>query len=134
MFKFQGNMLMNERGRVMDINSNIDTENRNIEMYRKHGRINQLWDLIYADEYPEEPTKGELNKEFGFYVDRSFHIVSQLPENRYLEVINNRNIVIKTPNGNKGQIWWFDQTSKTIKTRLNNQSFDIQSSGKSRNL
>jgi hypothetical protein len=93
-----------------------------------------LFDLIYADEYPAEPVKGELNKEFGFYVDRDFYIVTQMSSNRYLEVINNRNIVIKTPNGNKGQKWWFDQTSKTIKTRINNQSFDIKSSGKSNDL
>jgi hypothetical protein len=30
-------------------------------MYKKHGKINQQWDIIYADEYPEEPKKGELN-------------------------------------------------------------------------
>jgi hypothetical protein len=77
-------------------------------MYRKHGKINQQWDVIYADEYPEEPKKGELNKEFGLYVDRSFYIVSQLASNRYLDLIGNRNMVIKTPNGRKTQIWWFD--------------------------
>jgi len=99
-------------------------------MMAKTGKINQQWDLIYADQYPEEPKKGELNKEFGLYVQRDFHIISALPDHRYLEVINNRNMVIKTPNGNKGQTWYFDQQSKTIKTRLNNQSWDIKSSGK----
>jgi hypothetical protein len=59
----------------MDISGNIDTENRNIEMHRRHGRVNQQWDLVYADQYPE-PTKGQLNKEFGLYVERDFHIVS----------------------------------------------------------
>jgi hypothetical protein len=53
---------------------------------------------------------------------------------RYLEVINNRNMVIKTSNGNKGQKWYFDQQSKTIKTRLNNQSFDIKNSGKTQEM
>jgi len=43
-------------------------------------------------------------------------------------------MVIKTPNGNKGQIWYFDQQSKTIKTRLNNQSFDIKNSGKTQEM
>jgi hypothetical protein len=42
----------------------------------------------------------------------------------------NRNMVIKTPNGNKGQLFYFDQKSKTIKTRINNQSWDIKSSGR----
>ena len=71
---------------------------------------------------------------FGLYVERPFYIVSALPSHRYLDLINNRNMVIKTPNGRKTQIWWFDQKSLTIKTKLNNQSFDIQNSGKTRNM
>ena len=50
-----------------------------------------------------------MNKEFGLYVERDFNIISDLPDHRYLEVINNRNLVIKTSNGNKGQRWYFDQ-------------------------
>ena len=130
----QDQFLVNEQGKVMDINGNIDTENRNIEMHNKHGRINQQWDLIYADEYPAEPKKGELNKEFGLYVERDFYIVSQMSSKRYMEVIDNRNIVIKLSNGNKGQKWYFHQPTKTIKTRINNQSWDIKSSGKTNNL
>jgi hypothetical protein len=101
MFRREGAFVVNEKGKVMDISGGVDAENRNIIMYTKHGRINQQWDIIYADEYPEEPKKGELNKEFGLYVDRTFHVVSQLPSNRYLDLINNRNFVIKTPNGRK---------------------------------
>jgi len=57
-----------------------------------------------------------------------------MKSNRYLEVIDNKNIVIKTPNSNKGQIWYFDQLSKTVKSRLNNKSFSIKDSGKSSNF
>jgi hypothetical protein len=103
-------------------------------MWNKHGRINQQFDLIYADEYPDEPTKGELNKEFGLVVERDFFIVSQMTSNRYIEVIDNRNLVIKTPNGRKTQLWYFDQKTKTIKTRLNNQSIDIKNAGRTNNL
>jgi len=71
-------------------------------MNKKTGKISQQWDLIYADKYPEEPKKGELNKSFGLYVERDFNIISDLPQHRYLEVINNKNMVIKTSNGNKG--------------------------------
>jgi hypothetical protein len=53
---------------------------------------------------------------------------------RYLEVINNRNMVIKTRNAQKGQIWWFDQRSLTIKTKINNQSWNIVSNGGSANI
>ena len=99
-------------------------------VWNKHGKLNQQWDIIYVDEW-KEPVKGELNEKFGLYVERDFYIVSQMKENRYLDLINNKNMVIKTRNGRKTQIWYFDQKSKTIKTRLNNKSFDIVSSGRS---
>jgi hypothetical protein len=62
----------------MDVDGGIDAENRNIVVHAKHGRVNQRWQIIYADEYPDEPTKGQLNKKFGLYVERDFYIVSQL--------------------------------------------------------
>jgi len=134
MFRYNNGFLINEHGKVMDVSGNVDKESRNVIMYKKHGKINQQWDLIYADEYPAEPIKGELNKEFGLYVERDFFIVSQMPSNRYITVIDNRKMVIKTPNGRKEQLWYFDQKTKTIKTRLNNQSFDIKSSGRTRDM
>jgi hypothetical protein len=43
-------------------------------------------------------------------------------------------MVIKTPNGRKTQTWYFDQKSLTIKTRYNNQSWDIKSAGRTRDM
>jgi hypothetical protein len=54
---------------------------------------------VYVDEWPDEPKKGELNTRFGLFVERDFYIVSAMGKHRYLDIINNRNIVIKTPNG-----------------------------------
>lgn len=85
-------------------------------MYKKHGQINQQWDIVYKDDMPKEPKKGELNEDFGFYVERPFHIISQLPSRRYLDIIDGRNVVIKQPNSFKTQEWFFDQKSKTIKS------------------
>jgi hypothetical protein len=134
MFRYQSPFLVNDKGKVMDINGNVDAEQRNIEMHNKHGRINQQWDLVYADEWKGEPGKGELNEEFGLYVERPFYIISELPENRYLDLINNRNMVIKTENGRSTQLWYFHQVSLTIRTKLNNQSWDIQSAGRTNNM
>ena len=53
-----------------------------------------------------------------------------MTDHRYLDLINNRNMVIKTPNGRKTQIWYFHQASLTIRTRYNNQSWDIKSAGR----
>jgi hypothetical protein len=75
-----------------------------------------------------------MNEEFGMIVERDFYIVSQLSDNRYLDLINNRNMVIKTSNGRNTQRWYFHQQTLTIRTRLNNQSFDIKSSGKTNNM
>ena len=118
----------------MDVSGNVDAENRNIQVYTKHGRINQQWDIIYVDEWKGEPVKGELNEDFGLYVDRTFYIKTQLPSARYIDLISNRQMVIKTPNGRKTQEWYFHQPSLTIRTRLNNQSWDIKSSGRTRDM
>jgi hypothetical protein len=134
MFKLDGEYVVNEHGLVMNIDGSIDAENRNIIVAKKDGKINQQWDVIYADEWKGEPVKGELNERFGLYIERDFYIVSSMPEGRYLDLISNRNMVIKTPNGRKTQIWYFDQKSLTIKTRLNNQSFDIKSAGKTNDM
>jgi uncharacterized protein YneR len=134
MFSMEGAFMVNEKGKVMDVSGGKDNENQNIIMYKRHGGLNQQWDVVYADEYPDEPKKGEMNEKFGLYVERPFYIVSQLSSNRYLDLINNRNMVIKTPNGRNTQIWYFHQQSLTIRTKLNNQSWDIQSSGKTNNM
>jgi hypothetical protein len=121
-------MIVNERGKVVEAqnqNLNTDAENRNI-MVNNRGKneLRQQWDIVYVDQY-SEPKKGELNSDFGLFVERDFYVVSALPSGRYLDLINNRNMVLKTANGRRTQIWYFHQQSKTIRTRLNNQSWDI---------
>lgn len=68
------------------------------------------------------------------YVERPFHIVSEMAKHRYLDEING-NMVIKTPNGYGSQVWFFDQKSRTIKNQKTpTKSFDIQNSGRSTNM
>lgn len=43
-----------------------------------------------------EPKTGELNGDFGFYVNKDMHIVSLLGEKRYLDFFDGRNLVIKS--------------------------------------
>jgi hypothetical protein len=68
MFRYQDAFVVNEKGKVLEIQGNVDAENRNIEARNKHGRINQQWDIVYADEWKGEPGKGELNEEYGLYI------------------------------------------------------------------
>jgi hypothetical protein len=134
MWRRQGAFITNEKGKVFDIQGGVDQENRNIIAYNRHSKINQQFDIIYADQWKRDPIKGELNKDFGLYVERPFYIISQMGRGRYLDLIGNRNMVIKTRNSRKTQIWWFDQKSLTIKTKLNSQSWDIKNSGKTADM
>jgi len=134
MFRYKGASVVNEKGKVLEVVGNVDAENRNIGVNNNNNGIHQQWDIVYADEWKGEPGKGELNEKFGLYVERDFHVVSQLTENRYLDLINNRNMVIKTSNGRRTQVWYFHQQSLTIRTRYNNQSWDIQNSGRTKNM
>ena len=134
MFRLDGAFIVNEHKKVLDVHGGVDAENRNIIVWNKHGKINQQWDVMYVDEWKGEPQKGELNERFGLYVERPFYIVSKLSSGRYLDLINNRNMVIKTRNGRSTQTWYFHQQSMTIRTKYNNQSWDIQSSGRTNNM
>jgi membrane carboxypeptidase/penicillin-binding protein PbpC len=116
----------------MDVHGARDDENRDIIVWNRHGRINQQWDIIFANKW-REPKKGQLNKDFGIYVDRTFYIVSEMGKRRYLDILG-RNFVIKTRNGRTTQQWYFHQQSLTIRSRSNNQSWDIKSSGKSADM
>jgi hypothetical protein len=135
LFRVEGSQILNEGknnvATALSVQSNTDNENRHITVNEKpDDRIAQQWEVVYADEWKGEPGKGELNEDFGLYIQRPFYIQTALGSHRYLSVINNRQIVIKTPNSLKSQIWWFDQISFTIKTKINNQSWDIKSAGK----
>jgi len=139
MFRVEGSHILNQgkdnKATALSILNRKDYENKHITVNEKpDDDISQEWDIVYADEWKGEPGKGELNEDYGLYIERPFHVVSALGSKRYLEVINNRQMVIKTQNGQKGQIWYFDQKSFTIKTKINNQSWDIKSAGKTDNM
>jgi hypothetical protein len=129
MWRFKDNYMINEKGRVFDVQGGHDSENRNVFNWKKHNGINQQWDIVYVDEMPAEPKKGELNTDFGFKVETPFHIVSRMPSKKYLDIIG-RNIVLKTANGRNSQTWYFHQQSRTIRSKMNNESFDIRGSGR----
>jgi hypothetical protein len=134
MFRMSGRFLTNiKNNKVMDVSGNKDKENQNIHMWKRHGGLNQQWDIVYADQWKGEPTKGQLNKDYGLYVLRPFYVISHMSSRRYLDILG-RNMVIKTPNGRSTQQWYFHQTSLTIRSKSNNQSWDIQSAGKTTNM
>jgi len=70
------------------------------------------WTVLYVSDAKPEPTKG-FNKEYGFHINRPFHIVSTLQTGRFVDVIGNK-LVIKTQNGFDSQEWTFDWPSRSI--------------------
>jgi hypothetical protein len=134
MFKYvDGNLVNIKNNKVFDVSGNRDVENQNLIIFKKDGGLNQQFDIIYIDQLKADLVKGDWNPEFGFYVEKEFSIVTKLGSGRYLDVVGNR-VVIKTRSTSKTQLWYFDQTSRTIKSVVTRRSWDIASSGRGRNL
>jgi hypothetical protein len=131
----KGAYLTNERGKVMEVQGKADNENQYLYASKRDNGIHQQWDIIYADQWKRDPIKGELNKRFGLYVERDFHIITRMRSGRYLDLLPSRNFYLKTRNGRKTQIFWFDQKTLTIKSRhWTSYSWTIKSSGSSKDM
>jgi hypothetical protein len=100
-FKYEGGLFINwQNSKVLDVVGGKDVEGQKVGVWGNHKGRNQRWRVLY--------------------VERDFYVVSALPDKRYLDLINNRNMVIKVQNGRNTQRWYFHQQSLTIRTRLNN--------------
>jgi cell division protein FtsL len=58
MFRYQDNMIVNEKGKVVAVSGGLDNENRNLVMEQKNGKVHQRWKVVYVEDYEKEPTKG----------------------------------------------------------------------------
>lgn len=87
---------MNTRNKkVFDVAGGRDAEGQNVQIWKRHNGANQRWRIVHLDEKTTEPTKG-LDKEFGFFMNRPFFIVSKLWMGRVAEVVGGRNIILKS--------------------------------------
>jgi len=122
------------QNRVLDT-STSDQEGQAVRLWKRTGGTNQKWNVLYLDKGPKRETKG-LNEEFGFYINRPFYMVSELPFNRVAEMLGGTNMVLKRWRKNtRQQQFWFDEKSKTIRNNYwKNYCLDIQSNGNSNNL
>jgi len=77
-FRYEANMLVNTKGKVIQIRgkNRQEYENAQIGVSNKNGNEEQLFDLVYADEMPAELKKGQKNEDFGLLVDTPFHVIS----------------------------------------------------------
>jgi hypothetical protein len=134
LFRYKNSFIVNERGKVVEVQGNVDSEGRNIVVGKKHNNRNQKWDVVYVKEMPAELKKGDMNTEFGLKVDSDFHIVTKMQSGRYVDLIGNK-LVLKTSNSFSSQKWYFDNKTKTIRSRrTTSYSIEISNSGKSSSL
>jgi hypothetical protein len=100
------------------VQGNHDSEGR--AAYRETSRKTtgdnwyQLWDIVYVDVAPN--LEEGFAEEWGMWINRPFHIVSEFGENRFLDLVSNRG-VIKTRNGRDTQVYRFDMKFRTIKSK-----------------
>jgi len=98
------------------VQSKVDAENRAV--YRENKKVDedyQKWNIVYADSDEGKEKDSGYNKEWGLHINRPFHIVSEVGQNRHLDLVSNR-CVIKTRSNRKTQVFKFDWTTKTIKS------------------
>ena len=125
-------MVVNVKGKVMQVDANKDREGQNVGVGTKTGTRNQKWAILYTDQ--EDPMKKKTEEEFGFHFGRPFYIVSQMCSGRAIRV-NGRNLILSRKTNSSNMHFFFDQKSRTIKSWQNkDRSIDIQSSGRSGNL
>lgn len=116
MFRYINGNIVNEKGKVLDVHSGLDVQGRQIIMWKKHNGLNQQFDIMYVDEQKPPPKKGDMSNYWGFIIERPFYIISELPKHRHLTVIPSmRHAVIKTPNGNRNQKFYFEWATRSIK-------------------
>lgn len=118
-------MMVNEKGKVLDVKGGQDKEMNEVWVWGKHGGTNQKWDIIYMD-MPEPKVE--------FKTDKPFIIVNQMKGKRLL-TLSGTNFVIKNRENSPEQLFKFDMSSKTIKLYANQQdSIAVENHGRSRNL
>ena len=121
--------------KCLDVHGGKDEEGHKVIVWNRHNGANQRWKVLYVDKAAPIPKEG-FNKDFGFYVNRPFYIVSRLPMKRVVQchgathVRLNRYIINR-----KDQQYYFDPVSKTIRSNnWKNYAMEIQSNGGHANL
>jgi hypothetical protein len=135
MFRYENNQLINEKGKIVTITGKLydaDREGRNIGLTTDKKRdIQSQFDIVYVKDMPRDLKKGEMNKDFGFKIGTDFYIESQLSSKRYLDIVGSYDVVIKTPNSYNSQKWFFDNKTKTLKSRKSTSySLEITNAGR----
>ena len=61
LFSVEGDFIVNERGKILEVADGIDKEGSHIKVGQKHGGLGQRWEVAYLDQLVPDPKKGELS-------------------------------------------------------------------------
>jgi len=94
-FKYEADNIVNiQNQKVLDVAGGKDAEGQKVLVWALHNGLNQRWKILYLDNKEEEQDKG-WDKDYGLFRNRPFFIKSRMKTGRVIEVLNNKNIVIK---------------------------------------
>jgi len=116
MFRYSNKMIINVKGKVMEVSGKQDVEGQEVVTGSNSKAIHQQWNIIYTDKEVEMKTKGV--SDWGFHIGRPFYIITKMGSGRAIEVTGGRNLVLKWKAWNKvSQQFFFDNKTKTIKSQ-----------------
>jgi Fe2+ transport system protein FeoA len=133
MFRFQDDKLVNIKSGYAIDSGKLDTEGARVSAQVKRNTPQQKWTILYVDQSKPMQKTG-MNKEYGFFINRAFNIVSKLPMGRVLDVqAKGLGLVIRRRVLNdKSQSFYFDGSTKTIlSTKHKGLAITIGGEGKS---
>jgi lipopolysaccharide export LptBFGC system permease protein LptF len=117
--------------KVFDVSGGKDVEGQRVWIWGRHNKANQRWRIAYADKHKKEKGKG-YNRDYGFYITRPFYFRSRMPMQRVAERVGSDVRLRRWRKNQKQQQFFFDITSKTIKSQ-NSKSWSLEIPNKGRN-
>jgi hypothetical protein len=107
----------------------MELSDKRLRWNKRTTKLSQKWRVIYIDTLKADPVKGKLNPKYGFKVNTDFYLQTALASGRYVTRMDKNAFAIKIRNGSTSQIFYFDQKTKTIRSRQST-SYQLAMGGK----
>jgi hypothetical protein len=121
---WEGNMMKNERGLVMDVSGAKDVDGQNVIVWKAHGKQNQQWLVEYVDADTIQN---------GMIPDKPFRIISLMKSGRAITRSKDQVVIQDMNANNKDQVFVFDsQTGSIQPKRDHNVAMEIGEEGRNR--
>ena len=104
---------------VLDVSGGKDFDGNMVHCWKRNNSGAQRWSFVYTDSFEKSKTDEskldyrtnyKLNKEYNFYANRPFSIVTTMRSGRILTLVGDK-IVLKTKNNQASQMWNFSPKS-----------------------